>query len=206
MSDYNDYRAINDRLINEIDLLKRQINDQNNQINNIQIRQNNQPVVTAPQVVAPQPIVTGPAVVTTPNNAINNRSTVEGVVLNHGMSLLGGVNFGDATTFNIGIRGNWGFTNNPIVFMPEFYVGLGDKNGFGVSANAIYPIRIQNTNFKPYAGLGLGFNVIGSETTFNPNFIGGVSYALTQGSLFADYTVRGAFRNNQIALGYRFRF
>lgn len=206
LSDNNDYRAINDRLINEINLLKQQINDQNNQINNLQIRQNNQPVVTTPQVVAPQPIVTGPAVVTTPNNVINNRSTVEGVVLNHGMSLFGGVNFGDATTFNIGIRGNWGFTNNPIVFMPELYVGLGDRNGFGVSANAIYPIRIQNTNFTPYAGLGLGFNVIGSETTFNPNFIGGVSYALTQGSLFADYTVRGAFRNNQIALGYRFRF
>lgn len=207
------YNNINDRLIAEINNLKQQINDQNNQINYLQNR-TNQSVITPQTQVITQPSVIAPTTTVTPNVVTsttktgepNGRSTVDGAVLNHGMSVFGGVNFGDATTFNLGIRGNWGFTNTPIVFMPEVYVGLGNENAFGLSANAIYPIRVQNSNFTPYAGLGLGLNFVGSQTSFNPNFIGGVSYALTQGSLFADYTVRGAFRNNQIALGYRFRF
>lgn len=211
----SNYTNINDRLIAEINNLKLQISEQNNHINNLQNRTNQNGVnqsqlnnsglitqgVVSPSVVTPN-VVTS----TNKTGVPNGRSTVDGAILNHGMSVFGGVNFGDATTFNIGIRGNWGFTNNPIVFMPEVYVGLGKQNAFGLSANAIYPIRIQNSNFTPYAGLGLGLNFVGSETSFNPNFIGGVTYALSKGSLFADYTVRGAFKNNQIALGYRFRF
>lgn len=206
----SNYNNINDRLIAEINNLKLQISEQNNQINNLQNRNNlnavNNQQLNNTGLITPS--VVTPSVVTSTNNSgvPNGRSRVDGVVLNHGMSVFGGVNFGDATTFNLGIRGNWGFTNNPIVFMPEVYVGLGKQNAFGLSANAIYPIRIQNSNFTPYAGLGLGLNFVGSSTSFNPNFIGGVTYALSTGSLFADYTVRGAFKNNQIALGYRFRF
>jgi hypothetical protein len=207
---YNEYSAVNDRLISEINQLKQQISEQNNQLS--QLRNNNSnsvqyiaPVVPNTVVVPNTNTIVDPNTNTiiTPNS--QNTPQVEGAVLNYGLSTFIGANFGDATTFNFGIRGNYGFTNNPIIFMPELYIGLGEKNGFGISANAIYPFAMPNNFFTPYVGLGVGLNLIGGNTRFNPNFIGGVSYKLNRGSLFADYTVRGAFKNNQIALGYRFK-
>jgi hypothetical protein len=195
--------AVNNRLINEINNLKQQINQQNAALDHLRQQtnvNNNTPAVTSQVIAAPNQST---VVVATPANS-NDR--VEGVILNKGLSAFIGTNFGDATTFNLGIRGNYGFSTTPIIFMPEVYVGLGETNGFGISANAIYPISVANSKFSPYFGLGLGLNIFGKSTSFNPNFIGGVAHQMGKGALFADYTVRGAFRNNQIALGYRFRF
>lgn len=201
-----DYQSINDRLINEINNLKQQVDEQNNQINNLKNKQSS--VAPAPVQTQVAPVQT--QVISTPTTTISTtgetKGSVEGAIINHGASAFIGVNFGDATTFNLGVRGNWGFTSTPIIFMPEVYVGLGKKNAFGISANAIYPFKIKDSKFSPYAGLGLGLNFVGSYTTFNPNFIVGTTYPMGKGSLFADYTARGAFRNNQIALGYRFKF
>lgn len=194
------YSNVNDRLLLEINKLNQQLEAQKQSIETLR-QQNNTPVQPNPVIVnpvTPTPVVPVPV---TPSN-----QTATGVVINKGIGLFAGANFGDATTFNVGIRGHYGFTNSPFIFMPEGYVALGDKNGFGISANGIIPIRISSTNFEPYAGLGIGLNYLGRDFTFNPNVIAGVAYRLGTSSVFADYTVRGLFRNNQIALGYRFGF
>jgi hypothetical protein len=186
------YSAVNDRLIQEINKLSQKIDQQNEQINTLKIQ--NQTVLTT------QPVV---AIVPTPNVA---NSQVIGAVLNKGLGAYIGGNFGDASTTNIGIRGFVGFTNTNVLFMPEFYVALGSTNGFGVSANGVYPFNIPNSRFQPYVGFGLGLHNLGKEFSFNTNLIAGTGFKIGKGSLFADYTIRGMFRNNQIAVGYRFKF
>ncbi|MEO6831640.1 MAG: hypothetical protein ABI378_04990, partial [Chitinophagaceae bacterium] len=186
-----DYSAVNDRLINEINKLNQKIDMQQQSINTL--KSQNQTVVTTPSVIT-----------VTPNTSPNTQ--VVGAVLDKGLGIYIGANFGDATTTNVGIRGFYGFTNTKIIFMPEAYVALGATNGFGVSANGIYPITIAASKFQPYFGLGLGLHNLGKEFSFSTNVIVGTGYKIGNGSLFADYTVRGVFRNNQIAAGYRFRF
>jgi len=185
------YSAVNDRLINEINKLNQKIELQNQSIN--MLRGQNQNVITSPSVVTVAPSST-------------TNVQVIGAVLNKGLGIYIGGNFGDATTTNVGIRGYYGFTNTNILFMPEAYVALGKTNGFGLSANGIYPFNIATSRFQPYLGFGLGFHNLGREFSFNTNIIGGTAYNIGRGSLFADYTIRGLFRNNQIAAGYRFKF
>ncbi len=197
------HQAVNDRLIAEIAKLNQQLANQNQSIEQLkqQSAAQTQPVL---QPVVPQDRNVVINHVTT-NTGAND--VVTGVVLNKGIGLFAGPNFGDAATFNVGLRSFHGFTNSPIVFMPEAYVALGNTNGFGISANGIIPFNIRSMQrFSPYAGLGIGLNFLGGEVSFNPNFIAGAAYKLGTGSVFADYTVRGAFRNNQLAFGYRFRF
>lgn len=195
--------AVNDRLIAEIAKLNQQLADQNQSIENLRRQAANQPQqVIQPVVPQDRNVVVNQITTNTGGNDV-----VTGVVLNKGIGLFVGPNFGDASTFNVGLRSFHGFTNSPIVFMPEAYVALGNTNGFGISANGIIPFNIRSMQgFAPYAGLGLGLNLLGGEVSFNPNFIAGAAYKIGMGSVFADFTARGAFRNNQLALGYRFRF
>lgn len=186
------YSAVNDRLIQEINKLNQKIDQQNENINTLKIQ--NQTVIAAPPAVS---------VVPAPNTA---NEQVIGAVLNKGLGAYVGGNFGDASTTNIGIRTYVGFTNTNVLFMPEFYVALGNTNGFGVSANGIYPFTIPHSKFQPYLGFGLGLHNLGKEFSFNTNVIAGTGFKIGRGSLFADYTIRGIFRNNQIAVGYRFKF
>ncbi|HTO15648.1 MAG TPA: hypothetical protein VLZ83_07745 [Edaphocola sp.] len=191
MNDDANYSTVNDRLIAEINKLNQKIDMQQQSINMLQNQ--NQNVVTTPSVITVVPNTSGNA-------------QVVGAVLNRGMGMYIGGSFGDAATTNVGIRGFYGFTNSEIMFMPEAYVALGSINGFGVSANGIYPIDIANSRFQPYVGLGLGLHYLGEELSFNTNVIAGTGFKIGRGSLFADYSIRGLFRNNQIAAGYRFKF
>lgn len=185
------YSAVNDRLIDEINKLNQKIDVQQQSINTLKTQ--NQTVITTPSVIT-----------AAPNSTTN--APVLGVVLSKGLGVYVGANFGDATTTNVGIRGFYGFSNTKLLFMPEAYVALGSTNGFGVSANGIYPFTIAASRFQPYLGFGLGLHNLGKEFSFNTNVIAGTGYKIGNGSLFADYTVRGLFKNNQIAAGYRFRF
>lgn len=117
-----------------------------------------------------------------------------------------GPSFGEATTFNFGVRLHYPIGNTRIYFMPELYAALGNTTGFGLSANAVYPFNINYPRFTPYIGLGAGINSVASNVSFNTNVILGTTYQMGNGNLFADFTVRGAFKNNQLAVGYRFRF
>jgi hypothetical protein len=93
--------------------------------------------------------------------------------------------------------------------MPAAYLAIAQHYGFGVSANAIY--SFTNIKFEPrlnpYAGLGVGINFVGGKFSVEPNFIIGTYYRVERsGSVFFDYTVRGAFKYNQLSIGYRFGF
>ena len=61
--------------------------------------------------------------------------------------------------------------------------------------------------FAPYLGAGLGVNRLGGVMRVLPNFVVGTSLGkVLGGNLFVDYTARGSFRNNQVAVGYRCNF
>ena len=107
----------------------------------------------------------------------------------------------------VGMRGYMQISDTDLDFVPELMAGFGNKGGFDLSANVIYNFKIADSVVDPYAGLGLGLYSHGVGLKFGPNFIAGANFKLNKsGELFADYTARGLFKNNQIAVGYRFVF
>lgn len=98
-------------------------------------------------------------------------------------------------------------SNTQLDFVPELAVGFGKRQGFDLSANVVYNLPWKFAGFKPYAGLGLGIFSHGLGAGLHTNFLMGTSFLTTSsGEFFADYSVRGLFRNNQLAVGYRFVF
>lgn len=189
---------INQRIIEELRATNARIDQQNAIIQSQAYNTQGQIVTTNTPTVA-----TTTPVVTSSNTSVGR---VNGVTTYNGLAPYLGVNFGDATTFNIGLRGYYGFSNTKIKFVPEAYIATGDKLGLGISANGLYDFDIASTSYRlrPYVGLGLGFHLLGGDATFNPNFIVGANYLIGNSHAFIDYTARGAFRNNQIAIGYKF--
>jgi len=84
-------------------------------------------------------------------------------------------------------------------------VGMGDKNGLGLSGNVVYNFLQPGSFLRPYAGLGLGI-FHGKKVHYGTNVIIGADIQLLGGSLFADYSCRKLFKQNQLAVGYRFVF
>lgn len=125
-----------------------------------------------------------------------------------GSSAFVGVNFGGATTANIGYRANYGISNTNLEFMPELYYAAGNPSGFGLSGNIIYPFKAlkYDENMTPYAGLGAGIMGNDGDVKLNYNIIIGTNLKFLKGRLFADYTIRNLFKYNQLAVGYRFSF
>jgi hypothetical protein len=203
--------AITQRLVDEINNLKKELKSQNANIEALSKQQseiedeynkgnnNNRDKV----VIIPKSNPDSYNVNPDRNYGFNNNN--RGPITSE-LSIFLGPSFGDATTFNAGVRLNYPINNTRIYFMPEAYAALGKTNGFGLNANAVYPFEINKPRFTPYAGLGAGINNVGSNFSFNTNVILGTTYHLGNANLFADYTIRGAFRYNQIALGYRFIF
>lgn len=116
-----------------------------------------------------------------------------------------GFGFGDLSTWNVGARGYLQIGNTEMDFVPEFYVAVGDKSGVGVSGNVVYNFLQPDSFLRPYAGLGLGI-FHGENVHYGTNIILGADIRLFGGSLFADYSSRSWFKQNQIAVGYRFVF
>jgi hypothetical protein len=119
-----------------------------------------------------------------------------------------GVNVGGQTTFNIGVRVNYGLRNSKIEFMPEFYYGVADPSTFGLSGNLIYPFNAvsSSTYMTPYAGIGAGFIKNNGDLKAVYNIIVGTNLKFGKGRLFTDFTTRNFFKYNQFALGYRLDF
>lgn len=182
-----------DSLIQQLNELKSELEEQKRQAPD-------QPVTVQPgQPSRVQPVQ--------PTTTVTPTSTAPAVShLQAGYTPYVGVNFGHATTMNVGLRGYYAFARTSILFAPEAYLGIGDGVGFGVSANGVLPFRTNSAGATPYAGLGVGIHSLGGTFSFTTNVIGGVAYRVGNGSLTADYTVRGAFKNNQLAVGYRFSF
>lgn len=120
-----------------------------------------------------------------------------------------GPNFGDQFNLNVGARAYLQIKESKFDIAPDVYFGLfGKKTGFGINANVLYNLpTLFSGAINPYVGVGLGFNTVGGMNRFLPNYVIGTSFnEVLGGNLFVDYTVRGAFRNNQLAVGYRFHF
>ena len=116
-----------------------------------------------------------------------------------------GPGFGDLATWNIGVRGYMQISNSPLDFVPEFYAAMGKKSGLGLSGNVVWNIDKLSQRFTPYVGLGLGI-FHGKKTHTGSNIILGSTMNLGGGALFADYSIRSLFKQNQLAVGYRFVF
>ncbi len=121
------------------------------------------------------------------------------------LSVFTGLGFGDMTAWNVGARGYLQIADTELDFVPEFYVGMGDKNGLGLSGNVVYNFLQPGSFLRPYAGLGLGI-FHGKKVHYGTNVIIGADIQLLGGSLFADYSCRKLFKQNQLAVGYRFVF
>lgn len=117
-------------------------------------------------------------------------------------------NFGDQFALNLGLRGYIQIANTKFDIVPDVYFGLGSGTNFGINANVHYnlPTLLEGA-INPYLGIGLGYNKVSDLGRFVPNYVlGTMLNKVLGGHLFVDYTIRGAFRNNQIAVGYRFNF
>ena len=125
-----------------------------------------------------------------------------------GFSLFVGPNFGDAFALNIGGRAHLQIRDTRFDLVPDLYIGLGEGSHFGLNANLRYNLpTLLDGALNPYIGAGLGYNKVGGTGRFLPNYVVGTTLnKVLGGGLYIDYTVRGAFRNNQLAVGYRFHF
>ena len=125
-----------------------------------------------------------------------------------GFSLFAGPNFGDAFALNIGGRAHLQIRDTRFDLVPDIYIGLGEGSHFGLNANLRYNLpTLLDGALNPYTGAGLGYTKVGGTGRFLPNYVVGTTLnKVLGGGLYIDYTVRGAFRNNQLAVGYRFHF
>ncbi len=121
------------------------------------------------------------------------------------LSVFTGLGFGDMTAWNVGGRGYLQIGDTELDFVPEFYVGMGDKNGLGLSGNVVYNFLQSDSFVRPYVGLGLGI-FHGKNVHYGTNVIIGADIQFLGGNLFADYSCRKWFKQNQLAVGFRFVF
>ena len=118
-----------------------------------------------------------------------------------------GVSLGESTSWALGMRGYMQISDSSFDFMPEIMFGFRQGGtSFDLAGNFVYNIDIKS-RFTPYVGLGVGIFQHGLGTKFGTNIIAGTNINLgTNGEMFVDYTARSLFKNNQIAVGYRFIF
>lgn len=118
-----------------------------------------------------------------------------------------GVSLGESTSWQLGMRGYMQISDSSFDFVPEIMFGFREGGtSFDLAGNFVYNIDIKS-RFTPYVGLGVGIFQHGLGTNFGTNIIAGTNINLgTNGEMFVDYTARSLFKNNQIAVGYRFIF
>ncbi|MDO4703695.1 hypothetical protein [Tannerella sp.] len=118
-----------------------------------------------------------------------------------------GINFGEQVTANIGLRGYLQVSNTNFDFVPEFFLALGSRTGYGLSGNVLYNIQLaKDAPLHPYVGLGLGLFKQHKTLRAGTNMIVGTNLNFGNNALFVDYSIRNLFKNNQFSVGYRFVF
>lgn len=159
---------------------------------------------------APAQTMTQPAETSDPQavySTSNKSGAIDSYLKLNRLAVLGGINLGEGTQGMLGVRGYLQISDTNFDFVPEMMAGFGGKTGYALSGNVIYNIVLDNSRFTPYAGLGLGIFNNGRGASFGSNIILGTSYKMNnKGEFFADYSARTLFKNNQIAVGYRFVF
>lgn len=205
--------APNQQVIDALQNLNNKIDTNARKIDNALQRQQNdsnaKTVIVSPNGQAPAPSAMPPLYDNNgkPNNVITDNSSGDQVtswVIYKGISPFVGFNVGEKSAFLFGIKGNYAFSSTDFIFSPDLYFGVGGETVYGINANVTYPILSIN-GFSPYIGAGLGLNKV-DDFNFGVNLIAGTYFNVGNGSLFVDYTSRRLFKNNQIAVGYRFDF
>ena len=124
-----------------------------------------------------------------------------------GASVFTGFNFGEDTSLNVGVRGNYGIGDSIFELMPDAYYGFGDFSTYGANLNAILPFNIdQSKGLKAYVGTGAGVLMVDGSISGTYNVLIGSYVNLLNGRLFVDYTNRNIFGNNMLSVGYRLPF
>lgn len=126
-----------------------------------------------------------------------------------GVSVLGGFNFGDATTLNLGFRGHYRYQESKFFLMPETFIGFGNSSSYGVLLNAVYAIESDKLkDFSPYIGIGGGLLKIGNENVkLGSNIVLGANlFKVAGGRFYVDVAGRNLFKNTQLSAGYRLPF
>lgn len=204
-----------EKIINKLDQLNTKIDNNTQEINRLATRPQPQAqdktIVVTQEGTSQQPQVIAQPVVTPSNGGASTTTTTAvptAFLLNEGVSLFAGVGFGEGAGAALGVRGHYAFSNSPIKFMPDLYISPSKNTGFGINANALLAFDKLSGNVivEPYVGLGVGYNKIGDYNRFGTNIIIGTSFNVLGGSIYADYTIRGLFKMNQIAVGYKFGF
>lgn len=199
-----DNAIVSDQLKELNQKLDRNFN-QMSQLNSAQQRDNTSTVVITDRNTPSQPVIVGAP------GSYSTASSYSGAKGNsffrlNRAALFTGIGFGDATALNLGVRGYLQISNTPLDFVPELYAAMGDKNGLGISGNVIYNFQHEfGAIVNPYVGLGLGI-FPGEKTHVGSNIILGTSFDVLNGNLFVDYSIRSLFKQNQLAVGYRFIF
>ncbi len=210
-----------ERIINKLEQLNTKIDNNSAEINRLastpQPQAQEKTIVVTQEGTSQQPqIIQQPQVIGQPlvapgvsgTNVATTAAIPTALLLNEGVSIFAGVGFGEGAGAALGVRGHYAFSNSPIKFMPDLYISPSKNTGFGINANALLAFDKLSGNVivEPYIGLGLGYNKIGDFNRFGTNVIVGTSFNVLGGSLYADYTIRGLFKMNQIAVGYKFGF
>jgi hypothetical protein len=200
--------GVNGELSAEMKKLNQKLETQNDRINQLQKTLNKQNQQANKQNQEGKKQKKNVTVIHNPETQHKNVVSSNNEMLHRGYSAFIGYSFGDVNSLNIGIRKYYGFRNTSFFFMPTAYIAVAHNYGFGVSANGIYQFSIKKKpRLNPYAGLGLGINFVEGKFSLNPNFIIGTLYRVGgSGSVLFDYTIRGNFKYNQLAIGYRFGF
>lgn len=208
-SDLNDQ---NEKILDRLDEIDRKIENNEARMQQYQPTQPATTVVTTPPT---HPAYQAPATssaVTMDGNATPVDNNHKSLIRLNSVGLLVGANivkpkeenaFG---TFAVGVRAFMPISNTKLDFIPEFFVGFGNKTTFGLTGNVVYNFQFKELgNFVPYLGAGVGFY---TDTQFGANFLLGTSYKLPElnSAIFLDYGIRTTGRNHSIALGYRFYF
>ncbi len=187
----------NDEVKREIELLNKKINKLINQIS----EKENKTIIYTTDNNKITPIDN-----TIESKTVGNYDSISKLIKLNRIGIFTGLGFGNLTSWNVGIRGYLPISNTNLDFMPELYTAIASNSGLGISANVVYNLNISSFGkIKPYIGAGLGV-FHGKKTVFGSNFIFGASMDCLQGKIFADYSMRGLTKQNQIAVGYSFIF
>ena len=210
----SDLNEQNEKILDRLDEIDRKIENNEARMQQYQPTQPTTTVVTTPPT---HPAYTTPAGATSSTMAVGADATPVDKTSNsfirfNSVGLLVGTNlvkpkeenlFG---TFAIGARAYMPISNTNLDFVPEIFVGFGEKTTLGISGNVVYNFNFKELgDFVPYLGAGVGGF---TDTKLGVNFLVGTSYKLPQlnSAIFLDYGLRHSLRNHSVSLGYRFYF
>jgi hypothetical protein len=202
-------REVDEDILRQLESLQEEFEKLSDDVTYLQREGSGQPVVVNPgQQQTSEPIVLTQTVKedgTTEVSATEIDELKEGNFDFRGVSGLAGINLGGQFTFNIGVRAHMPIVDTKMELMPELFYGFGDKSSLGIVGNVVYPLKLNNDQFKPYAGGGIGIWKIDGKSNLGLNLVAGTYFDVLGGKMFGDISLR-ALKHFQFGVGYTFDF